>query len=210
LDAHFRTVILNFFRYLVDQKGFLQIWSVHEEKVTKSRQLTDGSPLSGVTRVLGSRQQEKVYVAADDGVYAWKIARDLRFKSFKGHEGAVLQMTYIDNNKNIRRAALDNTMRCWDQYDMTCIGIIREPDSEICCIVYIPDSVILVSGHDNGTVKLWNVDNASCMTMDHHDSTVACLAVAHSSETNKDVLLAGSYDGKVSFWDVSKKRAFSP
>ena len=74
------------------------------------------------------------------------------------------EFTSILSEENyLYSASLDYSIRCWDTSDMSCLSIIQERHSEISSLIAIPNSVILVSGHDDGSVRMWNMDSGSFM-----------------------------------------------
>jgi len=185
---------------LVDQLGYLQVWNVYVEKCLQNAKISD-TPLVSVN--LGD---SRIYVGDADGVSVWRVHRSSKFKEFKGHEGAVTQLVLV--GQNVYSASLDMSIRCWDAYDMSCLGILEERSSEISSMLFIPGSIIIVTGHDDGRMKLWNIDSGSSMTLEHHKNTVSCLTVAPTQK--RDFLLSGSFDGTIAVWDISKRRAFNP
>jgi WD40 repeat protein len=116
-------------------------------------------------------------------------------------------------------ASLDNTIRTWDPKDMSCLSTLENNDpSEIAAIHYLKNANLLVTGHDNGDVKLWNADLGSYLVVDQtnpamrHLNMVCCLAshtfnTGQGGETNEFLFSAG-YDGKVNVWEIFEKRAF--
>ncbi|GBG24418.1 Bromodomain and WD repeat-containing protein 1 [Hondaea fermentalgiana] len=105
-------------------------------------------------------------------------------------------------------ASLDNTLRAWDWYDMKCLFKLREPQSEMTCLTRLPDSGILATGNEDGTIRLWSCDTGSTMVLRGHKNTVLCLDVA---ERRRHVyLLSAGYDGNVGIWDVTLRSMIRP
>jgi WD40 repeat protein len=64
-------------------------------------------------------------------------------------------------------ASLDNTIRVWDPKDMSCINIMENNEkNEMSCLYYLKNANLIVTGHENGDVKLWNADLGSCLVVD--------------------------------------------
>ena len=58
-------------------------------------------------------------------------------------------------------------------------------------------SYLLVSGSDDCTVRVWDVDTAHCLyVFDRHQHPITCLAV------NKNVVFSGSITGEVQSWMI--------
>uniref|UniRef100_A0A8W7P8I7 Small-subunit processome Utp12 domain-containing protein n=1 Tax=Anopheles coluzzii TaxID=1518534 RepID=A0A8W7P8I7_ANOCL len=73
------------------------------------------------------------------------------------------------------------------------------------CLSYAPDGHLLVTGGQDGKVKLWNVTSGFCVvTFSEHTSAV--MAVEFSR--NKKFLVSASLDGTVRAYDVTRYRNF--
>lgn len=163
-------------------------------------------------------------------LYTWTVLRDLNYKEHVGHQDAIVSLICVDEeisdqgattdpetNLNPRAArqgfqlfsaALDNTLRSWDWYDMRCLFKLREPKSEMTVLARLPDSGILATGNEDGTIRLWSCDTGSTMVLRGHENTVLCLDIA---ERRRHVyLLSAGYDGKVGIWDVTQRNMIKP
>ena len=105
-------------------------------------------------------------------------------------------------------ASLDNTLRVWQPYDMTVLSTLRETSSEISCMLHSPLCAFLLTGNDDGTIRLWNPDSGSTITLEGHSNTVCCLDVC--TRGRADLLLSAGFDGHVGVWDISKRRYSMP
>ena len=114
----------------------------------------------------------------------------------------------FNSDVQLYSASLDNSIRCWDLYDMNCLSVIQERDSEVGCILHIPDSNIMCSGHENGCLKLWNIDSGSCVVIPHHSDSITQMTVINFHQ--QSYVLCASMDGYCSVWDVTKKKAARP
>ncbi len=64
-------------------------------------------------------------------------------------------------------------------------------------------------GHDNGDIRLWNLDTQTTQTLRQHTNAVTCLAMA-LLHRNEELLLSAGYDGWVVLWDVRSLRGEEP
>ncbi|KFB53827.1 AGAP010693-PA-like protein [Anopheles sinensis] len=81
----------------------------------------------------------------------------------------------------------------------------QEHAQGMCCVSYAPDGHQLVTGGQDGKVKLWNIANGFCIvTFSEHTSPV--MAVEFSR--NKKFLVSASLDGTVRAYDVVRYRNF--
>jgi WD40 repeat protein len=60
----------------------------------------------------------------------------------------------------------------------------------------------------SGSIRFWNPDSGSTITLKSHTNTVSCLAFAQARRN--DYLLTAGYDGAVGVWDVTKRRSVKP
>ena len=163
---------------------------------------------------------DRFSVTSFSSVDQWVISRDLNFRELKGHSGPVISLVSIDprqgeiapdsvvDDHSIFSASLDNTVRCWDAYDMSCLYVLRETVSEISCLVQLSNCNLLVTGNDDGSIRWWNPDSGSAITLKHHKNTVSCLAVAQMKRN--EYLISASYAGTVGVWDITRRRAVRP
>ena len=76
-------------------------------------------------------------------------------------------------------------------------------------MTFLFKSCLVATGHEDGALRLWNMEiNSSvllkCGESKKHTNTISCV---HGCIWNdSEFLLAGSYDGKVSIWEITEKR----
>jgi len=74
-----------------------------------------------------------------------------------------------------------------------------ECDSVVTCLTLSPDNIHLISGHENGTIRVWNYKKSECVAVFHgHKSAVTCL----SCDTSGNRLASGSNDTDIVLWDL--------
>ena len=59
---------------------------------------------------------------------------------------------FVDEENMVFSASLDNTIRCWDDYDIRERFVLREANEsvEISCLLSLPQMNLLVTGNDDG------------------------------------------------------------
>ena len=67
----------------------------------------------------------------------------------------------------IYSASLDNTVRVWDPYDFSCLRILEETDSEISSMCLSSSRGTIITGHDDGCVRVWDVDTGRLVLVLH-------------------------------------------
>jgi len=111
------------------------------------------------------------------------------------------------DNHVIYTASVDNTWKAWDPKELRCRLSTSEMSSEIRCMTYAPVNRVLITGNDDGTIRLWNPEGGSPQTCEGHDNTVSCVDVGilHRAE----YLFSGSFDGSVAMWDINRRASKS-
>ncbi|XP_015588288.1 periodic tryptophan protein 2 homolog [Cephus cinctus] len=73
------------------------------------------------------------------------------------------------------------------------------------CVAYSPDGQFIVTGGDDGKVKLWNTATGFCtVTFQEHASSVSGILFSH----NRKFMVSSSVDGTVRAYDLTRYRNF--
>ena len=75
---------------------------------------------------------------------------------------------------------------------------MSETSSEIRCMTFAPVNKVLVTGNDDGTIRIWNPEGGSPLTCEGHDNTVSALDVGILNK--QEYVYSGSFDGSVAMW----------
>ena len=110
-------------------------------------------------------------------------------------------------------AALDNTIILWDLGKMEQISRMEAPkNSELSCLTFLFRSCLVATGHEDGSIRLWNLEiNSSvllkCSDSKKHMNTISCIHATswRVNDLVQEFLLCGSYDGRVSIWEITQK-----
>lgn len=110
-------------------------------------------------------------------------------------------------------AALDNTIILWDLGKMEQISRMDAPkNSELSCVTFMFRSCLVATGHEDGSIRLWNLEiNSSvllkCSDSKKHMNTISCIHATswRVNDVVQEFLLCGSYDGRVSIWEITQK-----
>lgn len=72
------------------------------------------------------------------------------------------------------------------------------------CMAYSPDGVVVATGGEDGSIKLWNTSSGFCYcTLKNHTAPITALAFANAS-----VIMSSSLDGTVRAHDLNRYRNF--
>ncbi|KAG2492355.1 hypothetical protein HYH03_009303 [Edaphochlamys debaryana] len=222
-----------------DTNGLLSIFSVRTGRLMVTKQLVSAPPGPRLTSAVAPAASSAPGAGAGLGVlcvravlgrqlYAvvaareltlWRIEHELDYNVARGgHEKAIIGLYTCtggvagpsgDQDHRIFSASLDNTVRLWDPYDMACIRVMQEMSSEISAMTFYEGWNLLVTGHDNGDIRLWNLDTSHAVTLRQHANTVTALAMA-LVHRNEELLISASYDGWVVLWDIRSLRGEEP
>lgn len=117
---------------------------------------------------------------------------------------------HIPDTPKVLTAALDNTILLWNYDKMEIISSMQAPkNSELSCMTFLFKSCLVATGHEDGEIRLWNMEINSSVLLKapknrKHSNLISCI---HGTIWNgSEFLLAGSYDGKVSIWEITEKK----
>jgi len=74
-------------------------------------------------------------------------------------------------------------------------------------MTFAPVNKVLITGNDDGTIRLWNPEGGSPMTCEGHDNTVSALDVGILNK--QEYLYSASFDGSVAMWDINRRASKS-
>lgn len=200
--------------FLGDELGHIFVWSIHAEQCVKDERLlgAPGVPTASPAFSAISSHGDELFGSGPSGCHVWRIVRDIAYTEVAGHTGPVIALHSAEGSREsehlLHSASLDNTIRAWDPYDMSCVSTLHEVHSEISCLLYSPTNGFLISGNDDGSIRLWNPESGSTINLLEHTNTVCCLDVAVRGRS--ELLLSAGFDGHVAIWDITKRRYSMP
>ena len=88
---------------------------------------------------------------------------------------------------------LDNPIACID------MATLSDHDSSVLTIAFSPCSKQLASGAEDGSIRIWNLDNFQCIkVLTHHKKAVNSLRFS----PNGQFLASASWDNTIKLWDI--------
>ena len=163
-------------------------------------------------------------VHTDYGITSYNIKKGVKTTEMEGHTEPILKIIVLEPSKMLRSeeekvpdspkvitCSLDNTILLWDFEKMEIITKMEAPEhSELSCMTFLYNCCLVATGHEDGAIRLWNMEiNSSvllkCNESQKHKNTISCI---HGTVwKDSEFLLCGSYDGKISVWEISEKKA---
>lgn len=139
------------------------------------------------------RASDELLIATESFIDVVKIKRGVKSGEGNSHTEAIvaiygLEPYKVTNHKvkdspKLVTVSLDNTMRVWDPQDLTCLAVLDNPEnSEISSLWYLQHANLFATGHENGAVRLWNIELGNSITIDQsqnpirHNNSVCALS----------------------------------
>lgn len=113
---------------------------------------------------------------------------------------------FRDDGKVLAISGPDQVLRVWNLAEMRQVGTFRQP-SAVVCLAFTPDRKTLITGDENGTVRLLSPEGQLKTTLRSHKDGPA-FAVAVSPDGKK--LATGGRDKVIKVWDISKPKTPTP
>ena len=113
---------------------------------------------------------------------------------------------FRDDGKVLAISGPDQIIRVWNLAEMRFVGGYRQPTAVV-CLAFTPDRKTLISGDENGTVRLLSPEGVLKTTLVAHKDGPA-FAVAVSADGKK--LATGGRDKVIKVWDISKPKVPAP
>ena len=96
----------------------------------------------------------------------------------------------------------DFTIRCWDDFDASeCFQFRSKNPSEFSSMKMLWSMNLLATGHENGTITLWNSDAGTQVSSKALNSSLTCLVEARNSRAH--LLVGSDISGKIGVWNLS-------
>lgn len=99
----------------------------------------------------------------------------------------------------------------WDYEKLEIITKMEAPEhSELSCMTFLPNCCLVATGHEDGAIRLWNLEiNSSVLLKCHesqkHKNTISCIHACRWKDS--EFLMCGDYDGHITIWEISEKKA---
>ena len=220
---------------LADTEGDILIWNSRMDKFVASTHAGLNVATISVTKIGG---KPVILATTASSIKVFSIKRSLPYKRHSGHTQRVVGVTLfaspdktpVENNLSLLSASADNTIRVWSilqTLDNT--KTLVEKYSEISACIYIADEKTVVTGHENGSLKMWGLQTEKTHRVagtfssllpppspppNHptgHSNTISAIAYgthrynAHGLLEERPHIITCGFDGHIALWEMSKE-----
>ncbi|KAG2757559.1 WD40 repeat-like protein [Suillus brevipes Sb2] len=127
----------------------------------------------------------------------------------EGHSLCIWSLAYLKASCNVMSASQDGSIRQWKR-DGELVGKPLDNGEGIAMMAVSPDETKVVSGSDDGRLRLWNIKepegNMIGDPWEGHDDAVRCL----DWSPNAPEIASGSEDGTIRRWNPDTGRQIAP
>jgi len=212
--------------FVADEIGNVWNMAVHTEgDINKIRPLD--------RKIIGMEYLEQfsqLVLCTETNIEVMKIHRGVNVQNLIGtHKGPVFKLIELDPKKltklptrdppRLYSTSLDNTIRVWDIDENQPLNVVDHGNkSEICSMTLLKRSCLFATGHEDGYVKIWNLEIGSYIALEtktkekpHFDTVCALATGIYSEETNNkleetEYLFSSGYDGRILVWEILEKK----
>ncbi|KAL3937859.1 MAG: hypothetical protein SGBAC_007109 [Bacillariaceae sp.] len=120
------------------------------------------------------------------------------------HRGFVYSVTFSPDGQRLASGGSDRMIRIWNPHDhQDDILVLRGHSLVVVSLSFSPmNSNLLASGSLDGTLRLWDVLNQSCLKCVQHGSEILTVCFAPSGIR----LAAGRSDETIILWNVEEEK----
>jgi WD40 repeat protein len=168
---------------LVAFEGGARLLSGGFDQELKLWDMTKGVCLKTIS--VGTKEEDEVFCASrgrvageaitghrDGTVRLWDLAVGKCLKNLTGHNGAVLALSIMPDERHVISGSLDRAIRICDLRTANCVGVLEGHREHVDDIAISPNgSVIASTGFIDHTIRLWDWRNGVCVGVIESDKT---------------------------------------
>lgn len=181
----------------------VKCWDIEQNKVIRSYH----GHLSGVYKLALHPELDVLFSGGRDAVVrVWDIRTKQAVHVLTGHSGTVMSLASQASEPQVLSGSQDKTVRLWDLSTGRSIVTLTNHKKSIRAMSIHPTEYTFCScASDN--VKVWRCPEGQFIrNIAGHNSILNCSAIKDDGDSS--VLVAGSNDGQLHFWDWSSGYKF--
>lgn len=147
-------------------------------------------------------QKDKIATGGSDNVVKlWDSAGNF-IRSYTGHSAAVLSVQFSKDGQYILSSSADKTIKLWNVATGALIRTFSGHKAQVMQAVLSDDGAKIVSGSKDSTIKVWESTTGTNLFTFSRKNSGWVNSVSFSP--NGKQILAGTANGDVQMWDLSK------
>lgn len=134
----------------------------------------------------------------DNTVIIWKTTRQTAVQhTLRGHTALVSSCCFSPDvgGRHVLSASHDGTVRIWSAFTAEAVAVLSGHASRVLAVAWSPDGKTIVSGGDEGALKVWDAETHKCKATVGSPSALPVRAVAISNDSR--LIASGGSDGSL-------------
>uniref|UniRef100_A0A8C4Q0K4 Ribosomal RNA processing 9, U3 small nucleolar RNA binding protein n=1 Tax=Eptatretus burgeri TaxID=7764 RepID=A0A8C4Q0K4_EPTBU len=145
----------------------------------------------------------------DRSVKVWNVDEMAYVETLFGHQDAITGLDSLGRECCVTAGGRDGTLRVWKIVEESQL-VFQAPRASVDCVQLI-NEMHMVSGDDDGSLMLWNVQKKKPLVIVPHvhgsiqgEAGQMCWVTSVAALLNSDLVASGSYDGFLRLWQCGK------
>merc|ERR1712187_127501 len=136
----------------------------------------------------------------DKLIFLWRISEQ-NSMILQGHQNAILELHWAQSTEQVISCSPDCSLRIWDTNKGIQLTKFMHKTNVSCCCPLKKGPPLLISGTDDGTVKIWDLRCKRPVSELYHRYPVTTVAFSDSGDT----IYTGGLDNTIRVWDLGNK-----
>ena len=179
--------------------NFIKLWDT-----SKNSEIAIFSGFTGaVTEACFDHSEQYLFAGSmDKSAKLWSLKNNKLLNTFTGHIDYINCVKSLYSNERGLTGSSDRTIREWDFNTLKLVNKYNGV-SIVQCLSVAPDDSFILSGHKDGTVKLWSNSEKAEKIIDLHEEAVIRIEMLK----NDNQFLTLSNDLTIKLYDLRKENA---
>lgn len=177
----------------------LKVWDATNHSLVRTIELDDGPAISLALygpRALTGHGNGKVVL--------WDLDRAEKVATVQRNDANIWAVAFTGDSNRFATASHDGKVTLWDARQATTpLQVLDGHENSVQSLAYSPTAVLLASGSDDKTVRLWDLGT---LTLRRSYSGPRDSVTATAFSQNGRLLAGGTLDGRIHVWSVQSSR----